>query len=46
MSLPFFGLVMIIFNIAAFGWNEFYPAKIGHHEMARMNTNKFMLNEL
>jgi len=28
MLLPFFGLVMIIFNIAAFGWNEFYPAKI------------------
>jgi hypothetical protein len=25
MSLPFFGLIMIIFNMAAFGWNDFYP---------------------
>ena len=25
MSLPFFGLIMIIFNLAAFGWNDFYP---------------------
>jgi hypothetical protein len=25
MSLPFFALIMIIFNMAAFGWNEFYP---------------------
>jgi len=25
MSLPFFGFIMIIFNMAAFGWNEFYP---------------------
>jgi hypothetical protein len=25
MKIPFFGLIMIILNIAAFGWNEFYP---------------------
>jgi hypothetical protein len=24
MKLPFFGIMMIILNIAAFGWNEFY----------------------
>jgi hypothetical protein len=27
MSLPFFGLVMIIFNIAAFGWNDFFSSR-------------------
>ena len=27
MSLPFFGLVMIIFNIAAFGWNDFFSPR-------------------
>jgi len=25
MKIPFFGFIMIILNIAAFGWNDFYP---------------------